>query len=61
MNKKTKTESETKMGRLSFKREAIRTLNPSETREVMGGMTCQDGSCGKHTCPTTTTCTTITW
>lgn len=54
MNKKTKkTNRETKGGRLSFRRETIRTLSADEAAGILGGKMCLPGSCGGRTCPAT--------
>jgi hypothetical protein len=52
MNKKAKkNHSETKAGRLSFRRETIRTLSARESARVQGGRICLPESCGGRTCP----------
>lgn len=54
MNKKTKKQDrETKRGKLSFRRETIRTLSADESARVLGGKMCLPGSCGGRTCPAT--------
>ena len=54
MNKKAKKNNrETKGGKLSFKRETLRTLSADESARVLGGKMCLPGSCGGRTCPAT--------
>jgi hypothetical protein len=53
MNKKAKKNSKTKGGRLSFRRETIRTLSADESARVLGGRICLPDSCGGRTCPAT--------
>lgn len=53
MNKKTKHSNAqgTSAGRLSFRRETIRSLSAAESKVVIGGRICLPDSCRPGTCP----------
>jgi len=51
MNKKAKSNQQTKGSKLSFKRETVRTLSAQEAAHVVGGKPCLPDSCRLPTCP----------
>ena len=52
MNKKVRSGSGAKAGRLSFNRETIRTLTAAESKQIVGGWNCAPAdSCGGDSCP----------
>ena len=53
MNKKAKSNQQTKGSKLSFKRETVRTLSANEAARIVGGRMCLPDSCRPPTCPNT--------